>query len=234
MEINCNYYVFDGLNLKKGVCDMTTYYCVVSLNLMGVTDDLQVLYNNLYYRTKQGSCEITVIESLEEANLLAMQRNCFLSYWLGKDAMRLPVSGTYFLKRTVSVLEPFSTHLYEPIYNKPMRAMADAEMEIWGISFANGFAVVTNLNALMNYLEHRRYYVHAVWYPWNLEQANLYARREYIRRFYARYNAMEEQIILPPWELLNNAAFLDPKFEEREKRRSFSRSMQTLQMQGLM
>lgn len=206
---------------------------------VSVTDNPQKLFSLLYYRTID-FCDVYSFETNEEAHIYSMQQNCYYGYgWLGsRGPMKLPLSGEYFIQNPnigemFSMTEETTLDGIKPLYSvaSDQNALQSPRTEIWAVDFINGFAVVDDLNSLMDILENYEYiYAHARWLQ-NIDQALKVAKISYIRRFYARYDARTERLVLP--EDTKTMIFIDPYFSDREERFKLNQSMHILHTYGI-
>lgn len=207
---------------------------------ISVTNDPQKLFTVLWYRTVD-YCEVYSFETSEEAHTYALQRNCYYGYgWGAKGPMKLPLSGEYFLQNpdlgmTLPMIAEYNKYEKTALYTVPSslgNSLHQQRTELWAVDFMNGFAVLDDLNVLVNILEDEKYlYVHAQWSSDCIERVLERARNNYIRRFYMRYDAKIEQLILPKDP--KTTLFIDPYFQEREERYNQNKVMRILHSYGV-
>ena len=198
------------------------------------TSDRQLLYTILFSR-KEARCSIWAFEYDDEANVFAIQHNNWVGFSNpdGRGALQLPVGGEFSLwNPAVNVtipLMPVGAHNY--VYNV---GVVQAPFEgYWSIDASNGYAVVSDLNSLIYCLTEAKFiYPHATWINGGtVELARNIAVRQYVRRFYTRYDGQNEMIALP--EDSKTLIYQDPHFYEREQRYQPGSVMQVLREHGL-
>ena len=209
-----------------------TFY--VYTNNIACTEDPNKLKTIIFTRTVPW-CDAWSFENNAEANIFAIQHNHYKGYCNpdSQGALLLPTVGEYFIENPVAKTTIPMTNGKGYTYVIDTTAMQVSSNGIWCVDAINGYAVVKDLNELVYLLADSPFlYVHATWLSGDaVGSAINVARNLYIRCFYIRYNSQNERIVLPvnPMEQI----YLDPSFDERERRYSRSSAMENLQAYGI-
>ena len=245
--------VFETEKSNVGKSADNRYYVVITWSEVYVVTGSQELFNVLYYRIG-AECEVFVLQTLEEANVLACQRWPFRFYsnpfLLGHLPMPLPSSGTYKQKDEVLERElmenarshnsPLSFGVQQtamqglPVPQVSTVPMGEIQGIFWSIDAMNMYASAPDLNALVYCMDDPRWiYPHAQsWLDCNM--AITKAREAYLARFYRRYASLRECPSLPEHEMGMGDSYEDGFYAEREKSRIADPVLDRLVSYGLL
>lgn len=200
-----------------------------------VQDDPQEVFNELTLRSSP-ICELNLLPNGEEASALAFQRyHCYFNGFnnsANDRAMALPVSGT-FTACPRQIEDQENTNMPMLGFNSSVVSYNNFN-GIWAFSCTKGFGTKSDLsNLIYTMLQYVDCYPSAYWYP-DYTQAEYSARINYNFRFYQRYNAQQESIILPPYPVPLDKIFIDPRYDEREENRRETPILQKFLESGLL
>lgn len=240
---------------KVNVSDATyeRYFVIITWAEVYVKRGLQELFNDLYHRWG-AACEVFALETLEEANLLAIQRWPFRFFanpnLRGKTPMPLPASGTYQRKDEALERELAANALpqrYLPSYGVQQPAMqgllapqnnavpmGELQGIFWSIDAMNMYASASDLNTLVSFMGDPQWiYPHALaWGDPNVAIQKAY--EAYFARFYRRYSSSQECPSLSEQELRTGDSFEDVFYAEREKSRVANPVLERLVSYGVL
>lgn len=232
---------------------------MVTFNQCCICRTRDELRNALFYR-HYPFCEVAVLSNAEEAHCYAQQRyhaNFFANpYLYGYPTMPLPntanntdynIRGADFseinLAANVRQNQAEEDNLPTVLdslpnislrYSKPVSQANVNDGLFWAIDAMNGFAVASNVDALIYFLlDARLIYSHAV--PYGDEySAAINSRSAYLNRFACRYGFGEPVGELPYSLIRCGEIFTDTRYEEREHRRTNNQIRNNLMLRGLL
>lgn len=105
---------------------------------------------------------------------------------------------------------------------------------IWSITFAQGMAITSNINEVVNYLASPKCYLtHAQKWP-TLQAASWNTWKEYANRFYQRNDATAFHLEVPQDDFFRDGAFFyDKNYEARESAREDNSELDRLKSFGI-
>lgn len=186
-------------------------YCAVSFTLVAIYDKAEDLFGALYY-WQEPYCEMYVVETLEEAHIIATQRYAALFYGhpnhFGIQPMDLPATGYFAVRAPKESMIPM--HLQQasvPMLTAPSGYALQGGQSVsyqtweqnqqpelmtqggplvggaWSVVHLDGYMVLGELNSLIGEISSPDcVYPHAKWW-WHPEHATFWAQMEYADRF---------------------------------------------------
>lgn len=184
-------------------------FLVVSIKNLALCQSYNNLFNALMFR-RDYPCVVYSSDSVELLHFLARQGSSRMYYMQqSSECKKLvvpPVSaGCYAIETRVDNM----------INPKNLISVDGISYGTWAISGINGFAIASTIEELITVLASQKLvYAIAVWCGTE-DKALAVARREYVRRFFQRYSAEDEE---PPIPMMVVSSFVDKFFSERELR----------------
>lgn len=196
-------------------------YAMVSSESLAICENETNLWYCLHGR-KNYHCMVYAMPDQFKLQQLLQQKYPSFFYsnnaGLGSIALKVPTplkgnNGYYSLHNPSQLIEGSIQH---PVTNYNLSpTLQIIDMGFWSISGLNGYYIANSINELINvFLSNSLTMPLAIW-CYDSFQAHWTVRQEYVRRFYQRYSADVENILLPP-ELTSN--YLDSSFDQREER----------------
>lgn len=187
-------------------------FLMVSLGVICVTADPQILFNELFLR-KYPQADVFCLPNMEEANLLAFQRygiQCYASPQSGPNSpIALPTSGSYIVAiSTNDTNEGFDNNFSL----MPVPLSVDSS-GTWSITALNGFGAGFCLSDMVEcIMTEKLVYPIAHWHT-DYSRAYQWAQFEYAHRFFSHYSGMTVSPRVPngnqmaPGKMFINADF---------------------------
>lgn len=236
------------------------FFTVISPGEAYVGCGKQELYDVLYNRLF-AACEVFVVDTMEDANILALQwwpSHFYVNPMLQDlTPMSLPACGTYSQKdgrvlKQLGVQAQAELRSYPAFgISKPAPTPSQADNSvakdtpnninsglIWSVDAMNAYTTAPDLNCLAHHLfDAGLVYPHARPFPdCDPEYALAMAAYAYVRRFYRRYESSKE-CVSPPTSLNDmheGDIWKDIYFEDREAARVENPAMTRLANLGLL
>ena len=188
------------------------YFLIITLPLAGISNDPQEVFNELALRGNP-MAEVTRMESMAEANLMAFQRYGIQFYGHRQEPnmrpMSLPVEGPFML----STNSGSSVLLQSQLVSHPIDFGGN-----WAICASNGFGSGFDLSGMVTALQNDRLvYPQAMWFQ-DYNSAFEWARFSYVRRFFSRFVGTAIAPRIPnPEQISPGFMFIDTTYEENLK-----------------
>ena len=192
-------------------------FLMVSLPVVGIFDDSQNLFNEVALRPYPVA-EVSRLNSMEEANLLAFQKYGIGFYGRQQNRnsppMSLPVTGKYILSPLATETEE-ETDLVTMPCSKPFDFGG-----VWGISAINGFGAGFGLSDMVSALmQEALVYPVARWFV-TIPDAFVWAQGDYVRRFYTRFLGTAIAPRIPnPTQMMPGWMFVDADYASHNENR---------------
>ncbi len=198
----------------NGVAKMQTKNCNFLINMTSSERDILMITTNPQQvfgeitLANPTSCEIMGLDNIHEANALAHQRYGyhFNAYPrpVDEEMMKVPVNGIFCIG---SKEVP------------PPQEIPQMSNKFWSFTALNSFGTSDNLSDLIHtMLDLSNVYPIANLHPTKSEAIET-SRKNYVSRFYQRYDAKIFSPDLPQRVLYINEIFTDQNFAERERNR---------------
>ena len=190
---------------------------MVSLPVVGIFDDSQNLFNEVALRPYPFA-EVSRLNSMEEANLLAFQKYGIAFYGHQQDGnsrpMSLPIRGKYILSPLATATEEQTDFVAMPC-SKPVDFGG-----VWGISAINGFGAGFGLSDMVTALMRESLvYPVARWFA-TIPDAFVWAQGDYVRRFYTRFLGTAIAPRIPnPTQMMPGWMFVDADYASHNENR---------------
>ena len=204
------------------------YFLIITLPLAGISNDPQEVFNELALRGNP-MAEVTRMESMAEANLMAFQRYGIQFYGHRQEPnmrpMSLPVEGTFMLSTGSSSVAGFNPQLV----SCPVDFGGN-----WGICASNGFGSGFDLSGMVTALQNDKLvYPQAMWFQ-DYNRAFEWARNSYVRRFFSRFVGTAIAPRIPsPEQMPPGHMFIDSYYETNESNRQESDELTKFLSYGL-
>ena len=192
-------------------------FLMVSLPVVGIFDDSQNLFNEVALRPYPFA-EVSRLNSMEEANLLAFQKYGIAFYGHQQDGnsrpMSLPIRGKYILSPLATATEEQTDFVAMPC-SKPVDFGG-----VWGISAINGFGAGFGLSDMVTALMRESLvYPVARWFA-TIPDAFVWAQGDYVRRFYTRFLGTAIAPRIPnPTQMMPGWMFVDADYASHNENR---------------
>lgn len=200
-------------------------YAVISSESFAICENENKLWHCLQGRKNYQCMVYAMVDQFKLQQLLQQKYPSFFysnNAGLGSIALKVPTplkgkDGYYSLHNSSQLIEGSIQH---PVTNYSLSpTLQNINMGFWSISGLNGYYIANSINELIDvFLSNRLNTPLAIW-CYDSYQAHWTVRQEYVRRFYQRYSAEVENILLPS---KLTSTYYDPSFEKREERLKYN------------
>lgn len=174
-------------------------------------DSIDELYPAVKYRLRREA----ILYSADNFEYLQSMANINQNCYCDKNSDENNVIQTFAIPAVIS--ETTCLQVVGTNNSTGTNLVAYNQVGEWAVSSLNGFCTAMTDEDLCGILAGKTFaYPMAQWFPLPHEKVVYVARNNYVNRFYSRYWHNAEQTLLPQ-QLME--AFVDPYFEQREKRR---------------
>ena len=186
-------------------------YLLQTTDGVAFCDSVDELYRAVKYRSRREA----ILYSADNFEYLQSMANITQNYYCDRNPDENNVIPAFAIPEVIS--ENTCLQVVGTNNSTGTNLVAYNQVGEWAVSGLNGFCTAMTDEDLCEILAGKTFaYPMAHWFPFHHEKVVTVVRNNYVKRFYSRYLCSAEQTLLPQQWL---EAFVDPYFEQREKRR---------------